>query len=240
MTAAHPPLQQPRFLAGIGVSLAVHLLLVGLWQLSRPAAGPDVATPLRTQFLRLLPAREQSEPVTPPPSQRTPVSSSSQQQTRQPTQQAPSRTEAPAATTAPAAEPGVTGDAPSSPPSDASLLERARLAAGSIDRTLRAENPRRGIHAPVDTPTKKLERGIARAAELAPNKWYQAPKVEEIVDPGGYGRRRYRVVGAAGTYCITYESNHAPDGIDSMQRGIQPKKTNCDEDEQPPTFQKSE
>jgi hypothetical protein len=56
----------------------------------------------------------------------------------------------------------------------------------------------------------KLERGIARAAELAPNKWYQAPKTEEIIDPGGYGRRRYRVTTALGTCCVTYESNHGP------------------------------
>ncbi|MEN3278244.1 MAG: hypothetical protein V7631_4034 [Massilia sp.] len=232
MTAAQPPLQQPRFLAGIGVSLAVHLLLVGLWQLSRPAAAPDDGVPLRTPFLRLLPAPapEQSGATTPLPSRRAPVETPSRRQAGRPAQQAVSPVDSPEAVAA-RAEPAATTDTPAAPPSGASLLERARLAAGGIDRTPRVENPRRGIHAPVDTPMKKLERGIARAAELA-------PKVEAIVDPGGYGRRRYRVVGAAGTYCITYESNHAPDGIDSMQRGIQPKKTTCDEDEQPPTFQK--
>jgi hypothetical protein len=36
MNIAQPALQQPRYLAGIGVSLAVHLLLVVLWQASRP------------------------------------------------------------------------------------------------------------------------------------------------------------------------------------------------------------
>ena len=38
---------------------------------------------------------------------------------------------------------------------------------------------------------------------MAPNKRYQAPKVTEIIDSGGDGRRRYRVAGATGTYCIT-------------------------------------
>ncbi|MDB5792541.1 MAG: hypothetical protein JWQ80_2565, partial [Massilia sp.] len=124
-------------------------------------------------------------------------------------------------------------------PSAADLLARAK-AAGGIDSALRKENPRRGIQAPIVTAQMKLERGIARAGELAPNKWYQAPKTEEILDPGGYGRRRYRVTTAMGTYCVTYESNHGPDGRDTMRDGIPPKLTNCDEDEQPATFQKWE
>ncbi|QNA89732.1 hypothetical protein G4G28_16880 [Massilia sp. Dwa41.01b] len=109
---------------------------------------------------------------------------------------------------------------------------------GDIDRDLRSERPRRGIEAPIETKQMKLERGIARAAELAPNRWYQAAKTEEILDPGGYGRKRYRVVGAAGTYCVTYESHHAPDGIDSMSRGLKPKITSCEESEQPARSQK--
>jgi hypothetical protein len=92
--------------------------------------------------------------------------------------------------------------------------------------------------APVVTAQMKLEKGIAEAADMAPNKWYQAPKTQEIMDPGGYGRRRYRVVGPRGTYCVTYESNHGPDGRDSMRDGLPPKMTNCDPDEGPATFQK--
>lgn len=86
----------------------------------------------------------------------------------------------------------------------------------------------------------KLERGIEHAAELAPNRWYQAPKTQEILDPGGYGRKRYRVVGANGTYCVTYESNHGPDGRDTMRDGIQPKITNCPRHEAPAKAQKWE
>ena len=81
------------------------------------------------------------------------------------------------------------------------------------------------------------ERGMQEASDMAPTKLYEAPKVTEIIDPGGYGRRRYRVVGARGTYCITVESNHAPDGIDSMQHGIKPKRTNCPPHEQAATKQ---
>ena len=229
--------QQPRSLTGIGLSLAVHALLIGAWQLSRPVQVPDDAEPQRMQFLRLLPApaapapvpapaRSEHAPSSPPGSSR-PRAPDARPQPVKPSQVPPEAIALPApATAAPAAR------------SATELLRDARAAAGAIDRALREENPARGIHAPVETRQTKLEKGIARAADLAPNKWYQAPKVEEILDPGGYGRRRYRVVGAAGTYCVTYESNHAPDGLDTMRDGIKPKLTNCDDDEQPATKQK--
>lgn len=223
-------------MTGIGISLAVHALLLGAWQLSRPVKLQDDASePRRMQFLRLLPAptampdRPGQVPPLPAPATRPRA-----------VQTSPQRVEPAQAASAPdtiALPAPPTADA--SPAASASeLLRDAKAAVGAIDRALRAENPTRGIHAPVETRQMKLEKGIARAAELAPNKWYQAPKVEEILDPGGYGRRRYRVVGAAGTYCVTYESNHAPDGLDTMRDGIKPKITNCDEDELPATKQK--
>ncbi len=75
---------------------------------------------------------------------------------------------------------------------------------------------------------------------MAPPRWYQAPKSTEIIDPGGYGRRRYRVITAHGTYCYTYESNRAPDGRDVMKNGPAQKRTTCEENELPPTQQKWE
>lgn len=83
----------------------------------------------------------------------------------------------------------------------------------------------------------RFEKDVERAGELAPPRPGEAPKIEEIIDPGGYGRRRYRVISSTGTYCITYESNHAPDGLDSMANGIKPKITTCPKDEQPATTQ---
>jgi hypothetical protein len=233
MVIAQSPLQPPRYLTGIGISLAVHLALILLWQASRPALPPDaISSPV--QFLRLLPAPA-IRTDTPPPALPSRLRKPAQGQPRQAAPRADSTPEPAAAITAPA-EPA---DSPAAPPaSSPTLLEQAKAAAGGIDRGLRKENPGRGIHAPVVTAAMKLERGIARAAELAPNKWYQAPKVAEIIDPGGYGRRRYRVTTALGTYCVTYESNHGPDGRDTMRDGIPPKRTNCDGDEQPATFQK--
>jgi len=235
MATADASFQQPRTLSGIGVSLAVHALLLGLWQLSRPVAVPDDGEPRRVQFLRLLPAPALERPA---PALLPPVRTA-----------APIARIAPAARASqpvpdPAAEPIAlpatpATDAPPAPAmSSADLLRAARAEAGAADRALRAENPRRGIRAPVETAQMKLERGIAQAAEMAPNRWYQAPKTQEILDPGGYGRRRHKVITATGTYCVTYESNHGPDGRDTMRDGIPPKFTNCPLHEEPAKAQK--
>ena len=237
MGKPQPSLQQPRYLTGVGVSLALHLLLVMLWQASRPALLPSAATP-EMQYVRVLPLPDVIKPApTPalPAPTRAPRQTAAQTQAQAQEQQAPFTPEAPVPSTTPAPEPVVSPAVPA--PSSGDLLARAKAAAGAIDGALRKENPRRGIEAPIVTATMKLERGIARAAEMAPNKWYEAPKVSEVLDPGGYGRRRYRVTTALGTYCVTYESNHGPDGRDTMRDGIQPKKTNCDDDEEPATVQ---
>lgn len=237
MDIAQPPPQSPRQLTGIGISLAVHLLLVVLWQVSRPVLLPD-ERPREMQFVRVLPLPLPKAADLPPP-----LPSPSPAPARRPSapqaQAAAPAPEPAVAITAPPAEPSAASAAPPAAParSSAELLEQAKAAVGGIDSALRKENPRRGIQAPVVTATMKLERGIARAAAMAPNKWYQAPKVDEVLDPGGYGRRRYRVVTAMGTYCVTYESNHGPDGRDTMRHGIPPKKTNCDPDEEPASKQ---
>jgi hypothetical protein len=132
----------------------------------------------------------------------------------------------------------------SAPPAFSQVLdldlakEQARAAVEKMD----AEKPlpestRPFTASPRQEAWKRFEKGIERAGEMAPPRPGEAPKIEEIIDPGGYGRRRYRVISAAGTYCITYESNHAPDGLDSMANGITPKITTCPKDEQPATKQ---
>jgi hypothetical protein len=221
------------------MSLAVHAVLIGAWQLGRPVKLQDDIEPRRVQFLRLLPKpapeREDGAPTSP---NRAVAPVARAHSAARPQAAVPAPVESTPETIALPAPP--TADTPGAPPSAIDLLRDAKSAVGAIDRALRAENPRRGIHAPLETAQMKLEKGINHAAEMAPNRWYQAPKVQEIQDPGGYGRKRYRVVGANGTYCVTYESNHGPDGIDTMQRGIQPKVTSCPQHEEPATSQKWE
>lgn len=236
MNIAQSSLKQPRSLTGIGMSLAVHLLLILLWQTSRPVPVAD-DTVREMQFVRVLPVPEVFK--RPPPVPALPSPSPARRPAAPQAQaQLPQRPSAPVAPTADTVSPVESIASPAAPaPSAADLLQQAKAAVGGIDSALRKENPRRGIQAPVVTATMKLQRGIARAAEMAPNKWYEAPKASEVLDPGGYGRRRYRVTTALGTYCVTYESNHGPDGRDTMRDGIPPKKTNCDPDEEPATSQ---
>jgi hypothetical protein len=73
MSIAYPSFQQPRTLSGIGVSLAVHVLLIGLWQLARPVTVQQDGEPQRVQFLRLLPAPapQRAAPALSPPARTT-------------------------------------------------------------------------------------------------------------------------------------------------------------------------
>lgn len=245
MTYAHALWMAPRrpsCAAGIGASLLVHGLLISLWQLAQPQRLED-DPPSSSMVVRLLRAtRPEALPAAPPRATTPAARAPARQPARQPARRehgalpavAPRGQETITAAPAPEAE----APAGTPAPSARELLSRAKLAVGEIDRALRKENPQRGIVAPVETAQMKLEKGIAEAADLAPNKWYQATKTQEIMDAGGYGRKRYRVVGAAGTYCVTYESNRAPDGLDAMRHGIKPKVTSCPPNEGPSTTQK--
>lgn len=116
--------------------------------------------------------------------------------------------------------------------------EQARAAVEKLDADKPLPESMRPLSAsPKQQAWDRFEKDVKRAGELAPPRAGEAPKMEEIIDPGGYGRRVTRVTTSAGTYCITYESNHAPDGIDSMQNGIKPKITTCPKDWQPATTQ---
>jgi hypothetical protein len=114
--------------------------------------------------------------------------------------------------------------------------EQARAAVEKIDAEKPLPDASRPLSAtPKQEAWKRFEKGVERAGELAPPRAGEAPKIQEIVDPGGYGRRVDRVITSTGTYCIVHESNHAPDGIDSMQNGIKPKIMTCPKDWQPVT-----
>lgn len=238
MLTVQPFMQQPRVPLGIGISLAVHLVLIGLWQLARPVAPHDDGPAPLAQFLRLVPAPAPVPADASPPRPAQPVAAATRAPAaaRSPRVQTAPHASLPEAITSPAMP--ETETAAAAPVSGVDMLREAKSAVGLIDRALRAEHPRRGIQAPTESRMTRLEKNIVRAGQLTPNKWYEAPKMEEIIDPGGHGRRRYRVVGARGTYCVTYESNHAPDGIDSMKEGIKPKRTNCEETEEPAKPQK--
>jgi hypothetical protein len=104
------------------------------------------------------------------------------------------------------------------------IVDQAERDAGKADREVRKEEPH-DVTPLQDSRMKRLASSIEAAT--APPRLGAAPKIEEIPDQGGYGRRIYKVTTAATTYCVTYESNHAPDGRDSMRDGLPPKITTC-------------
>lgn len=223
-------LRQHRRLAGLAATLALHLVLLLLWQLSRVQVRQADTAVERIQWVNVQPKKVARTP--PPPAAVPPVA---RREVVRPAAAAPPPPVQLAPPSAAPAEP-VAQIAPG--PGHDEILAQARKNIGALSKELGKEFPEQKIRKPRDTPWTRFEKGIELANELAPPKWYEAPKIKELVDPGSYGRRRYRVITANGTYCITYESNHAPDGIDVISKGMQQKKTNCPEHELPPTKQK--
>ena len=216
-------------IVGIAATVLVHVVLILGWQMTRrpPAVTPD--PPRSTiQWIRL-PA-----PIVPQP------------RTREKEEQAPARqpavpragaitlprvtvpaapTVTPQAADTPAASAPAT---PAAPSAGATMLERARRDVGAIDRALRKEN-NPYIVAPPDSPQIRLRKGIQAAADMAPNAWYQAPKVAELVNNTGDGARRERVISGGGTYCMT---ERAPTtSIDMIEKHGKWRQTNCPEHE---------
>lgn len=236
MSIAFAPPARTRRSAGLAVTLLIHVLLVAGWQYARKPLPADPDGPRSAiQWVTIRPApRPQQPPLTPRP---LPLPEPA---ARRPREASAPAAALPAAAIPPAASvpvPEAPPAAAAAPPSAFEMLQQAKRSVGKIDQDLRKAYPGQPITAPVSNGATRLAKGLQDAADLAPNKWYEAPKVTEIIDPGPYGRRRYRVVGSKRVYCITVESNHAPDGIDQMQKGIQQKTTNCEESEQAATKQ---
>ncbi|WP_187364244.1 hypothetical protein [Massilia genomosp. 1] len=235
MVPAFTPPSTRRRYAAIALTLLAHALLVLGWQYARRIPTLDTDTGRSIQWVTITAPRAPM-PTVPPPAPRKAASAIA----HAPAARAVAATPAPVPPERVAETPSelVVPDAPAAPaPSAAEIMRQARRSIGQIDRDLRKAHPGQAISAPVSNGATRLAQGLQAAADAAPNRWYEAPKVTEIIDPGPYARRRYRVVGAKGTYCITVESNHAPDGLDIGSKGIQHKKTNCEESEQATTKQ---
>ena len=207
-----------RRVTGVAATVGLHLVLLLGWQLARQAhKQPDNVDPDRIEWVDIAPPKPVEPPPSKPPARALPAS-------RAPRAAAavlpPPRAAEAEAITAPTA--------PATPtPSAADMMQQARKDLGQIDKDLRREYPGAKIKAPPDSPQLRLERGIEHAAEMAPPRWYEAPKIAELIDPGGTGHKRYRVITAFHTYCVTYNSE-----------GKLEKMTNCPKDEQPATTQK--
>jgi hypothetical protein len=220
----HRPRQR---LTGVVCTIALHLVVLAFWLQRQKVAEENDGPPAETiEWIDIKPEQPKVVQVAKP----APTQLTSARPVQAPMKSAAARPPPPLLTALPATE--TAPDAPA-PKSAYEMLQQARRDVGKIDRDLKREYPDRLIRAPIDTPQKRLVSGIELAHELAPPKWYQPSKITELTDPGGYGRKRYRIVTAHGTYCMTYESHHSPDGRDAATRTSAPKMTNCDPDEAP-------
>ena len=225
-----PYSENNRRFTALALTVALHMVLLYGWHLSNRTGvdtTPDVGS--RIQWL-LAPKTEPMARATPPKPSTKPLIAPA------PQRQAPSVSLV--QETSPAPADNVAELAPESLPAPAmSVMERARSAVGGIDKALQEANKDKLIRAKPVSAQTRLERAMQHAHDMAPNKWYEKAKVTEVIDPGGNGRRRYRVVGIAGTYCVTIDSNRTPNGRDPIQHAILPKITNCPPDEQAETKQ---
>jgi hypothetical protein len=139
---------------------------------------------------------------------------------------------APAATTAPAQRtaPGAAAQPVPAKSGAEQILERARRDIRGIDKALRKEN-RPYIAAPLDSPQIRLRRGMEQAAAMAPNRIWEAPKVEELVNNTGDGARRTRVISGNGTYCVTERATNT--NVEMIEMHGKLRITNCPEHEEP-------
>jgi hypothetical protein len=234
------PLRDRRF-AGLALTVLVHAALLLCWQVARrlPPVAPQ-ADPVRTtsiQWIHLQPRQAQAPPARPetvPAKPKTVPRAPAAPITLRapPAPSAPSSPVAPAvaAPTAEAAAPAAANTAPTA----RQILERARRDAGSIDRALRKEN-NPYITAPLDSPQIRMRKGMDEAAALAPNRLWEAPKVQELVNNTGDGARRSRVITGNGTYCLT---ERAPTtSIDMIEKHGKLRITSCPEHESPASSQ---
>lgn len=111
------------------------------------------------------------------------------------------------------------------------ILDQAKRVVGAIDRALRKEN-NAYIVAPLDSPQIRMRRKIEEAAALAPKRFWEAPKIEEVVNDSGDGTRRTRVTSGGRTYCITERSFAT--SIDMTEKHGKQMITDCSRDNEKP------
>ena len=220
-------------LAGVGVTLAVHLALILAWQIAgklplTPQEGSDEAM----QWLSLPTLAPRVEPaVTEPVKEVRPASVAAPMRTA-PTVPAPESPVAEAPSAAPM--PAVVDKQPAALPGAAEILAHARRSVGEIDRALRKEN-KPLIVLPPDSPQIRMREGMEHARAMAEPRVWEAPKVEELVNNTGDGARRTRVITGRGTYCVT---NRAPTtNVEMIEMHGRQRFTNCPAPETPPKQQ---
>lgn len=209
-------------LAGLALTLPFHAALVAAWQQARKMRLPVQGEANFVQWVRVQPRPPEAPAVeTGAANDERPIASSAPP--------APAREAI--ASSAPADV--VTATAAAQPPAGTArqMLEQAMRDAGAIDRAVRKDS-KPTIVAPPDSPQIRMANKFRQAAALTPNKWYEAPKIVELVNDGGDGARRFRVLSALGIYCITERSPAT--SIDMIEKHGKQPITNCGHEHEQP------
>ena len=237
------PARRSERIAGLAVTLAVHLALILAWRMAGTLPSPQQEGSDEAMLWLSLPSLLPSPPALPPLAPRVaPMPPAPARQARIAAPGASARAirtdPVPAAAApvneAPPAAPPTPDDFPRALPGAADILANARRSVGEIDRALRKENPPL-IVAPPDSPEIRMREGMEHARAMAPPRLWEAPKVEELVNNTGDGARRTRVISGGGTYCIT---ERAPTtSIDMIEMHGKQRITSCPTHETPPRKQ---
>jgi len=241
MNSAYHSLPSDRRL-GILLTVLVHAALVLGWQAVRRLPPLQAGGERRgIQWIRL-PAPRARPPAPAPAPARAPAPAPARPRPRSLALAAPPSSSlsspslpvaSPNAASSPAAAPAASASpTPSAAPARSAeqILEQARRDIGKIDKGLRQEN-RPYIAAPLDSPQIRLRKGMELANELAPNRLWEAPKSEELVNNTGDGARRTRVITGNGTYCITERATNT--SVDMIEKHGKLRITSCPAHEEP-------
>lgn len=97
---------------------------------------------------------------------------------------------------------------------DKAKQDAADLAARPANQQMLPKTPKPAALSGTASQMEKLAKGIEAAHDAAPNRWYQAAKIEDVTPPGDDQRKIYKITTVLGEYCVRYkDKNKADQGL---------------------------
>ena len=97
---------------------------------------------------------------------------------------------------------------------DKAKQDAADLAARPANQQMLPKTPKPAALSGTASQMEKLAKGIEAAHAAAPNRWYQAAKIEDFTPPGDDQRKIYKITTVLGEYCVRYkDKNKADQGL---------------------------
>lgn len=97
---------------------------------------------------------------------------------------------------------------------DKAKQDAAELAARPANQQMLPKTPKPAALSGTASQMERLAKGIEAAHAAAPNRWYQAAKIEDFTPPGDDQRKIYKITTVLGEYCVRYkDKNKADQGL---------------------------